>query len=180
MSTKIFVHRQLKIKPPKPPDPNLDRLFEAQAEERRRKEAQHAEDRRAMAQLRAEELAQRAAKLPRPRAAREVFCCPRCWAIDKGQLLFSKRKTLFRIWRAIETKRPDLLGEPWLTKARLELAEELIKLARLEGVQVSGEEMADYVILISNKVLQMGIETFNETHPKPEGIAVATIYPRTV
>lgn len=66
MSTKIFVHVQRKIKPPKPPDPAIELALERERQEAEQRKARHAESKRLQAELRRQELASRPAPPPPP------------------------------------------------------------------------------------------------------------------
>lgn len=144
MSTKIFVHRVYK-QPQK--DPDFDRLF-AEAVTRREAERDRKEqNRRIMAELRNEELYQRAAKLPKPEVKSEKYHCRYCWGMEKATLMLGRnKKVLDRLYRGVVYGRADLLQDPWRVQAEMALGEALEKTAKFSGVTLSEDELAKIAV----------------------------------
>lgn len=160
MSTKIFPHRPRKLKPPKPP-PDIDGLFERMTAQHQERLAKKAEERRIMAELRAEELDKRAAHLP-PSITKKDHC-PNCWARRVAmEMLTRDRKLLWRMYRGVRMKRAALIEKGWREKRQVAMYLRMAKRAELEKVAASEDHIAR-AIVVSWEIAMDELK-----HPTPE------------
>ena len=156
MSTKIFVHRQRKLKPAKPPDPDLNRLFAEAIERREHEKTRREQNRLVMAELRNEELSKRAAKLAPPLPPRaEMYHCRYCWGMQTAaDLLGSQNKIMDRFYRAVVYDRRELLDDPWLMRVEQGLGDALQKAAKWKNVPLDDDEIAKISVRTCKRSLE--------------------------
>lgn len=173
MSTKIFVHKAYKVKAPKPPDTDLDRLFAEAVTKREAARDRKQQNRRIMAQLRNEELYQRAAKVgPPPPPPVETFHCRYCWGMETcATILGSNTKVLDRFYRAVVYDRKGLLDVDWMDRVHRGLEAGLKRSAKWMNVPLTDEELLKIAVRTCERSIEALENLQEERRQKREILA---------